>query len=112
MPITNELFTAGVVEKILVNSVNYRIVQIEEEMTPLYSGIGENYYIHALAGMVIVLFLAILISYIVTCSRFRKRIRELDEQGTLKPTWNLWKLKQLVNELELEKAEIALDISC
>lgn len=112
MPNVNATFTAGVVEKILVNSVNYRIVQIEEEITPLNSGIGENYYFHALVAMVIVLILALLISYIVTCSRFRKRIRELDEQRNLKLTWNLWKLKQLINELELEKAEIALDISC
>lgn len=112
MPVANETFTAGVVGKALLKSVTYRLVQIEEEMTPLHSGVNENYYIHALIGMAIVLLLAILISYIVTCSRYRKRIRELDEQQLVKPTWNLWKLKQLVNELELKKAEIAIDTIC
>lgn len=112
MPVVNETYTAGVVGKGLIKSVTYRLVQIEEEMTPLHSGTSENYYIYALVGMVIVLLLAILISYIVTCSRYRKRIRELDEQQLVNPTWNLWKLKQLVNELELKKAEIAIDMIC
>ena len=112
MPVANETFAANVAGKVLIKSVNYRLVQIEEEMTPLHSGVSENYYTHALIGMAIVLLLAILISYIVTCSRYRKRIRELDEQKLVQPTWNLWKLKQLVNELELKKAEIAIDMIC
>ena len=42
------------------------------------------------------------------CYRYRKRILELDEDKAKASGWKLWELKEMIIELEEEKAEKAV----
>lgn len=97
--------TVFVVGNILLQNAGYSIVQIEEEETPLYAGPGDPYYLLAITAMLLLLLTACLITYLVLCDRYRRRIRELDAQNHTHLGWKLWKLRGIANELELQKAE-------
>lgn len=42
---------------------------------------------------------------LILCNKYRKRIRELDAECERHLEWRLWKLRSLVNEMELQNAE-------
>jgi len=90
---------------VFLNEISYSIVKIEEEAIPLSSGPQDTYYFWAIVGMVMLIFLAALVTYLVQCERYRKRIRELNERGAKQPGWELWKLKEVVKELEMQKTD-------
>lgn len=97
--------TFTVIENILLHNISYSIIEIAEEEVPLSPDPGDPYYYPMLAVMLL-LFCAVSMGvYLILCSRYRKRIRELDAESDRHLGWRLWKLRNLVNELELQKAE-------
>lgn len=81
----------------------YRIVQIEEETTPLTQTVQSGYYGDTVAGMLGIGVLLLLMAYLILCRKYRKRIMELQED--MRPGWNWWKLRKQATELEDKKAE-------
>ena len=56
--------------------------------------------------VMVLLALAVLLAvYLIRCNGFRKRIRELDSEGTNYLGWSLSRLKETVAELEAKKVE-------
>ena len=82
---------SGMLYSIPVILTGYRIVQIEDEATPL------------VAGMLGIGVLLLLVIYFILCRKYQKRIIELQENAH--PGWNWWKLRKQVTELEDKKAE-------
>ena len=85
---------SGMLYSIPVILTGYRIVQIEDEATPLAQAAKSGYYGDTVAGMLI---------YFILCRKYQKRIIELQENAH--PGWNWWKLRKQVTELEDKKAE-------
>lgn len=81
----------------------YRIVQIEDELTPLAQAAQNGYYGDMIAGMLGIGALLLLLVYIILCRKYQKRIVELQENA--RPGWNWWKLRKQATELEDKKAE-------
>lgn len=81
----------------------YRIVQIDDEATPLAQAAQSVYYGDMIAGMLGMGVLLLLIVYIILCRKYQKRITELQEGAH--PGWNWWKLRKQATELEDKKAE-------
>ena len=81
----------------------YRIVQIDDEATPLAQATQSVYYGDMVAGMLGIGILLLLIVYIILCRKYQKRITELQENA--RPGWNWWKLRKQATELEDKKAE-------
>lgn len=93
----------GMLYSIPVVLTGYRIVQIEDEMTPLAQTAQSGYYGDMIAGMLGIGVLLLLMVYIILCKKYRKRIVEL--QSDIHPGWNWWKLRKQATELEDKKAE-------
>ena len=85
---------SGMLYSIPVILTGYRIVQIEDEATPLA---------HTVAGMLGIGVLLLLVIYFILCRKYQKRIIELQENAH--PGWNWWKLRKQATELEDKKAE-------
>lgn len=84
----------------------YRIVQIEDEATPLAQtapAAQSVYYGDTVVGMLGIGILLLIAVYIILCGKYRKRIKELGEN--VRPGWNWWKLRKQATELEDQKAE-------
>ena len=82
----------------------YRIIQIEEEATPLAAQAAKSvYYGDTVLGMLLIGILLLAIAYIILCRKYRKRIFELRENAH--PGWNCLRLRKQVSELEDRKAE-------
>ena len=82
----------------------YRIIQIEDEATPLAHAAKSGYYYgDTVVGMLLVGLLLLMTAYIILCRKYRKRILELREDAH--PGWNCWKLRKQASELEDRKAE-------
>ena len=81
----------------------YKIVQIEDEATPLAQAAKSGYYGETVAGMLLVGLFLLMTVYIILCRKYRKRILELREDAH--PGWNCWKLRKQASELEDRKAE-------
>lgn len=82
----------------------YRIIQIEDEATPLAPvAKGSYYYGDTVLGMLLVGLLLLMTAYIILCRKYRKRMLELRED--VHPGWNFLKLRKQVAELEDRKAE-------
>lgn len=93
----------GMLYSIPVVLTGYRIVQIEDEMTPLAQTVQSGYYGDMIAGMLGIGALLLLMVYIILCKKYRKRVVEL--QADIHPGWNWWKLRKQAIELEDKKAE-------
>lgn len=93
----------GMLYSIPVVLTGYRIVQIEDEMTPLAQTTQSGYYGDMIAGMLGIGALLLLMVYIILCKKYRKRIVELQADTHL--GWNWWKLRKQATELEDKKAE-------
>lgn len=94
---------SGMLYSVPVALTGYRIVQIEDEMTPLARTAQGDYYGNMIAGMLGIGVLLLLMVYIIICTKYRKRIVEL--QADMHPGWNWWKLRKQATELEDKKAE-------
>lgn len=81
----------------------YRIIQIEDEATPLAQTARNGYYGDMIVGMLGIGILLLLMVYIIFCRKYQKRIIELQEGAH--PGWNWWKLRKQATELEDKKAE-------
>lgn len=93
------LFMTGIT---IAQQIGYRLVCIEDdEMVPLDFGIREEYYGLTMAVMILVLIALIITIYCSICSRYRKRIRQLDQ--TVNPGWNLIRLREMEREVEMQK---------
>ena len=84
---------SGMLYSIPVILTGYRIVQIEDEATPLAQAAKSGYYGDTVAGMLGIGVLLLLVIYFI----------ELQENAH--PGWNWWKLRKQVTELEDKKAE-------
>ena len=90
--------------------MGYRITEISEEATPLAAGVQHNtYYGDTILAMICIGVLLVALAYILLCLFYRRRIHLLADTGKL--SWNLWKLKKQVVDLEdLRAAEIVKGI--
>ena len=87
--------------------MSYRIVEIKDEGTPLVPTVQNIYYEDALLGMIIAAILMMVAAYLIICSRYRNRIRQLSENE--KVGWKLWILRRRMTELEYQKAESLIE---
>ena len=94
---------SGMLYSIPVILTGYRIVQIEDEATPLAQSVKSGYYGDTIAGMLGIGVLLLLVIYFILCRKYQKRIIELQENAH--PGWNWWKLRKQATELEDKKAE-------
>ena len=88
----------------------YELTIIEEGQVPLSDGLQNSTELYFLTFLILFLFLflALLIAYIISCSRFRRRIQELEEavhQEKSEPGWNLMRLREKVASLENQMLE-------
>lgn len=95
----------SILKEISSVQLNYSIVTLEDEETPLAAGPGTDYLWLTLAVMVLVAVCVILAIYLIRCSGYRKRIRELNTDGSAYLGWSFSKLKETVAELEAERVE-------
>ena len=93
---------SGMLYSIPVILTGYRIVQIEDEATPLAQAAKSGYYGDTVAGMLGIGVLLLLVIYFILCRKYQKRIIELQENAH--PGWNWWKLRKQVTELEVYPA--------
>ena len=89
---------SGMLYSIPVILTGYRIVQIEDEATPLAQTVKSGYYGDTVAGMLGIGVLLLLVIYFILCRKYQKRIIELQENAH--PGWNWWKLRKQATELE------------
>lgn len=94
---------SGMLYSVPVILAGYKIVQIEDETTPLAQAAKTGYYGETVAGMLLVGLFLLMTVYIILCRKYRKRILELREDAH--PGWNCWKLRKQASELEDRKAE-------
>ena len=94
---------SGMLYSVPVILAGYKIVQIEDEATPLAQAAETGYYGETMAGMLLVGLFLLMTVYIILCRKYRKRILELREDAH--PGWNCWKLRKQASELEDRKAE-------
>ena len=94
---------SGMLYSVPVILAGYKIVQIEDEATPLAQAVKTGYYGDTVAGMLLVGLFLLMTVCIILCRKYRKRIHELREDAH--PGWNCWKLRKQAAELEDRKAE-------
>ena len=70
---------SGMLYSIPVILTGYRIVQIEDEATPLAQAAKSGYYGDTVAGMLGIGVLLLLVIYFILCRKYQKRIIELQE---------------------------------
>lgn len=90
---------------ILVKNVNYRITEFAEEKVPLSSGAGCPYYGFTITALIVAVCILLIGGYIVWCSKYRKRVSELNGDCTGIAGWNVWKLQRKISELEMQRTE-------
>lgn len=95
----------SIVGNILLQNISYSIIEVKEEEVPLAPGLGAPYYYPMLAVMILLFCTVSMAVYLIICNGYRKRIKELDGENATHLGWRLWKLRSMVNELELQKAE-------
>ena len=72
---------SGMLYSIPVILTGYRIVQIEDEATPLAQAVKSGYYGDTVAGMLGIGVLLLLLIYFILCRKYQKRIIELQENA-------------------------------
>lgn len=97
---------SGMLYSIPVILTGYRIVQIEDEATPLAQSVKSGYYGDTVAGMLGIGVLLLLVIYFILCRKYQKRIIELQENahpagtgGSLEsrqPNWRIKRQKELL----------------
>lgn len=107
--IINGMSELSLTASIFLQSVSYYITEIQDEQVPLASRAGNQFYLPTILGMTVLIFLLMLITYWIGCRNYQKRIKELDEEKKCYCGWNFWKLRETVNELELQKADDLLN---
>lgn len=95
----------SILQTISLMQVNYDLVVLEDERVPLAPSSGNNYFWPTVVVMVLLALAVLLAVYLIRCNGFRKRIRELDAEGTSYLGWSLSRLKETVAELEAKKVE-------
>ena len=70
---------SGMLYSIPVILTGYRIVQIEDEATPLAQAAKSGYYGDTVAGMLGIGVLLLLVIYFILCRKYQKRIIELQK---------------------------------
>lgn len=95
----------SIVGNILLQNMSYSIIEVKEEEVPLAPGLGDPYYYPMLAVMILLFCTVSMAVYLIICNGYRKRIKELDGENGGHLGWRLWRLRSMVNELELQKAE-------
>jgi hypothetical protein len=94
----------------IVDGSEYELTIIEEGPVPLADGLQNSTELYFLTFLILFLFLflALLLAYIMSCSRFRRRIRELEEvvhQEKSELGWNLIRLREKIASLENQMLE-------
>lgn len=107
--IINGMNERSLTASIFLQSVNYYITEIQDEQVPLAPGVKNQFYLPTILGMIVLILLLMVLTYWIGCRNYQKRIRELDEEKKCYCGWNLWKLRETVNEQELQKADDLLN---
>ena len=68
---------SGMLYSIPVILTGYRIVQIEDEATPLAQTVKSGYYGDTVAGMLGIGVLLLLVIYFILCRKYQKRIKDM-----------------------------------
>ncbi len=100
---------SGMLYSIPVILTGYRIVQIEDEATPLAQAVKSGYYGDTVAGMLGIGVLLLLLIYFILCRKYQKRIIELQENAH--PGWNWWKLRNRQPNWRIKRQKELLRIS-
>lgn len=83
----------------------YYLTEIRDEAVPLASGNSSPFYVVTVIIMIIAILLLVLCIYLLACRKYRKRMVSLEAPKEIYHGWNLRRLRETVEELELKKAE-------
>ena len=86
----------------------YQLIIIENEKPFLTAGAGTMYgsFLLTLAVMLAAVLLVSLWFYLMRCRSCRKRLRELNPDGRERRGWNVVRLEQEIEELELDMTAV------
>ena len=86
----------------------YQLIIIENEKGLLTTGSGMAYgsFLLTLAIMLAAVLLVSLWFYLMRCRSCRKRLRELNPDGRERRGWNVVRLEQEIEELELDMTAV------
>ncbi len=92
-------------------SGGYTLIEIQEEPVPLalVPEAEGQYFGLAVELILLKVLLFAVVLYMIACQRFRARIRRLDKEGNAYRGWNLKRLRECVEELELKEADRIVD---
>lgn len=86
--------------------VGYELEQLEqivEEEVPLAPGPVGSYFGVAVMGLIVTVICVLIVSYMLTCMRYRKQIKLLDTSGKTYYGYRLERLRETLSELEYMK---------
>lgn len=95
----------------IMQQADYRLIYIADEEVPLASSlIRENRFFPVTVAVMLTLILVTLVLvYYIQCKKYRNRIAYLSgERKDFHTGWNLIKLREEVQEMELEAVEQAV----
>lgn len=86
-------------------NASYRLTWIEEEEVPLLRAPKDDFYGMTILVMAVILILLAVAGYILMCEKYRRRIIDLVADKKVYCGWAIWKLRDTVVDLEMQKAE-------
>jgi len=100
----------GGVIAVILNG-GYTLIEIEEEPVPLAAlpEAGDGYFKTVVAVMIIMMLVWMAVLYFLNCYKCRTRIRQLTHDSEVYLGWRLTRLRETVEELELQEAEELVD---
>ncbi len=97
-----------ILESIGIGILNakYTLIEIEEEKIPLAMSTQDvaGYFGTVIVVMACLLILCAIVIYVVSCYKYRVRIRQLQSEK-VHCGWNLMRLREAVTNMELQEAE-------
>ena len=79
------------------------LAQIVEEEVPLAPGPVGNYFGLVIVSLLVMAVGALIASYMITCMKYKKKIKLLDDSGKSYYGYRLEKLQEALSELEYNK---------
>uniref|UniRef100_UPI0040560C3F hypothetical protein n=1 Tax=Acetatifactor sp. TaxID=1872090 RepID=UPI0040560C3F len=85
----------------------YTLIEIEEEPVPLgvFEETGAGYFTTVLAVMILILIVLMIVFYFMNCYKCKMRIKQLQHDQNVYHGWNLGRLRETVEELELQETD-------
>lgn len=88
-----------------LRQVEYKLTTIEDETVPLHAELKKEYFLMTLLTMFLLLIFFSVLFYLISCNKYRRRIRQLYSSKNVYRGWNYKKLKQAILELENQKLQ-------